>query len=93
VNDGDTSVTTWLEQLKGGDQEAAARLWDRYFRRLLGLARVRLAALRRQAAADEEDVALSAFFDFCRAARAEGYAGLRGRGNLWRVLAASVRQA
>jgi DNA-directed RNA polymerase specialized sigma24 family protein len=90
MSGGPTSITTWLEQLKRGDREAAARLWDRYFRRLLGLARARLAALPRPAAADEEDVALSAFFDFCQAVRAEDYAGLRGRADLWRVLAAFV---
>jgi DNA-directed RNA polymerase specialized sigma24 family protein len=90
MSDVHTSITTWLEQLKRGDSEAAARLWDCYLRRLLGLARARLAPLRRQATADEEDVALSAFFDFCRAVRAAGYAGLRGRDDLWRVLAAFV---
>jgi RNA polymerase sigma factor (sigma-70 family) len=90
MNDNPTSVTAWLERLKDGDEEAAARLWDRYFRRLLGLARVRLVALRRQGAADEEDVALSAFHDFCRAARAEKYIDLHGRESLWRVLATFV---
>jgi DNA-directed RNA polymerase specialized sigma24 family protein len=90
MNDSAASVSTWLEQLKGGDEEAARLLWERYFRRLLGLARARLVALRRQGAADEEDVALSAFHDFCRAARAERYADLRDRESLWRVLATFV---
>jgi DNA-directed RNA polymerase specialized sigma24 family protein len=84
------SVSIWLERLKDGNEEAAAWLWDRYFRRLLGLARARLANLRRQGMADEEDVVLSAFNDFCRAARSEGYAELRGRESLWRVLARFV---
>ncbi len=87
---GEDSVSIWLERLKEGNQEAAVWLWDRYFRRLLGLARARLANLRRQGMADEEDVALSAFHDFCRAARTEGYAELHGRESLWSVLARFV---
>ena len=57
----DGSVSTWLERLKDGNEQAATWLWDRYFRRLLGLARARLANLRRQGMADEEDVALERF--------------------------------
>jgi DNA-directed RNA polymerase specialized sigma24 family protein len=90
MSDQAASVSIWIERLKDGDEEAAARLWDLYFRRLLGLARARLAGLRRQGAADEEDVVLSAFHDFCRAARGERYAELHGRGDLWRVLARFV---
>jgi DNA-directed RNA polymerase specialized sigma24 family protein len=90
MSDGGASVSTWLERLRDGDEEAAARLWDRYFRRLLGLARKRLAPLRRKGAADEEDVALSAFNDFCLAVRAEKFGGLRGRQGLWRLLATFV---
>jgi DNA-directed RNA polymerase specialized sigma24 family protein len=90
MSDGTTSITTWLEQLKRGDQEAATHLWKCYFRRLLGLARARLVTLRRRGAADEEDVAQSAFNDFCRAAQSEDYVELRGREDLWRVLAAFV---
>jgi DNA-directed RNA polymerase specialized sigma24 family protein len=84
------SISTWLERVKEGDEDAAARLWERYFRRLLGLARARLVALRRQAAADEEDVVLSAFNDFFGAVRADKYADLHGRNDLWRVLATFV---
>jgi hypothetical protein len=61
------SVTHWLNLLKAGDSAAARPLWERYFRRLVGLARTRLRGAPRQAA-DEEDVALSAFDSFCRAA-------------------------
>jgi RNA polymerase sigma factor (sigma-70 family) len=90
MSDKTASVSTWIERLKEGDEEAAARLWDRHFRRLLGLARARLAALRRQGAADEEDVVQSAFKDFIQAVRAERYPDLHGRDSLWRVLAAFV---
>src|SRR6185312_13453068 len=61
------SVTYWLAQLRAGVQDAAQPLWERYFQRLVGLARIRLQGAPRRAA-DEEDVALSAFGSFCRGA-------------------------
>jgi RNA polymerase sigma factor (sigma-70 family) len=90
MGDSNPSISTWLERVKQGDEDAAARLWTRYFRSVLGLARARLAALRRKGAADEEDVVLSAFNDFFRAVRSDKYAELHGRNDLWRVLATFV---
>jgi DNA-directed RNA polymerase specialized sigma24 family protein len=79
------SVTIWLDQLKAGDPAAAKPLWDGYFARLVGLARQRLKAGPR-AAADEEDVALSAFDSFCRAAAGGRFPRLDDRDDLWHVL-------
>ena len=90
MSESSLSVSTWLERLKQGDEGAAALLWECYFRPLLALARKRLVPLRRRGAADEEDVALSAFHDFCREVRAARYADLHGRESLWRVLAVFV---
>ena len=59
------SVTRWLGQLRAGDAAAAQPLWERYVRRLVGLARKKLHG-RPSRAADGEDVALSAFDSFCR---------------------------
>jgi len=81
----DGSVTIWLEQLKAGDPEAASPLWQAYFSRLMAVARNRLRAAPR-AAADEEDVALSAFDSFCRGAEAGRFPRLDDRDDLWRVL-------
>jgi DNA-directed RNA polymerase specialized sigma24 family protein len=81
------SVTQWLDRLKAGDPAAAAPLWDRYFPRLVELARRRLAGCPR-GAADEEDVALSAFDSFCRNAEAGRFPELSDRESLWRLLAA-----
>jgi hypothetical protein len=36
------SVSRWIAQLKAGDHAAAEGLWDRYFRRLVTLARRQL---------------------------------------------------
>ncbi len=81
----DESVTHWLGQLKAGDPAAAGPLWQRYFPKLVALARNRLANFPR-GVADEEDVALSAFDSFCRDAAAGRLPQLDDRDDLWRVL-------
>jgi DNA-directed RNA polymerase specialized sigma24 family protein len=78
-------VTIWLEQLKAGDPAAVKPLWDGYFTRLVALARARLRSLPR-AAADEEDVALSAFDSFCRGVGEGRFPRLDDRDDLWQVL-------
>ncbi len=83
--DDDDTVTHWVEQLKGGDRDALQPLWERYFRRLVALARGRLQGLPRQAA-DEEDVALSAFNSFWKAAEAGRFPQLNDRDDLWQLL-------
>jgi DNA-directed RNA polymerase specialized sigma24 family protein len=82
----DDTVTDWVRRLQQGDADAAQNLWERYFRRLVGLARVRLAGLPRRAAADEEDVALSAFDSFCRGSEQGRFPRLQDRDELWRLL-------
>jgi DNA-directed RNA polymerase specialized sigma24 family protein len=79
------SVTHWLQQLQAGDQTAAQELWNRYFERLVGLARSKLRGASRRAA-DEEDVALSAFESFCRGAEQGRFPRLHDRDNLWGLL-------
>jgi DNA-directed RNA polymerase specialized sigma24 family protein len=81
----DESVTEWIDQLRVGDPAAAQHLWERYFRRLVRLARDRLGGVRR-AAADEEDIALSAFDSFCRAVEQGRFPQLQDRDGLWRLL-------
>jgi DNA-directed RNA polymerase specialized sigma24 family protein len=85
----DDPVTLWIRQLSTeGNQgeDAARRLWEQYFHRLVGLARVRLQGRVRRGAADEEDVALSAFDSFCRGAAGGRFAELQDRHGLWRLL-------
>ena len=81
----DGSVTHWLGALKAGDAAAAQHLWERYFDRLVRLARAKLGAMPR-GAADEEDVALSAFHSFCQGAARGRFPRLDDRDNLWRLL-------
>jgi DNA-directed RNA polymerase specialized sigma24 family protein len=82
------SVTRWIDELKAGDPQAARELWDRYFARLVSLARARLrrAAHRGSADADEEDAALSAFDSFCRGVSEGRFARLNDRDDLWQLL-------
>jgi RNA polymerase sigma factor (sigma-70 family) len=84
VNTGN-SVTQWISALKQGDQAAAQGLWEAYFRRLVSLARARLRDAPRRIA-DEEDVALGAFYSFCRGARAGRFPRLDDRNDLWQIL-------
>jgi DNA-directed RNA polymerase specialized sigma24 family protein len=79
------SVSSWIDHLKAGDHGAAQPLWERYFLRLARLARAKLPEGRRRAA-DEEDVALSAFDSFFRGAKAGRFPQLADREDLWRLL-------
>jgi DNA-directed RNA polymerase specialized sigma24 family protein len=79
------SVTVWLGQLLQGDPDAADRLWERYFRRLQGLARVKLPTeLKNNAHA--EDIALDAFASLWRGTQKGQFPQLASRDQLWRLL-------
>jgi DNA-directed RNA polymerase specialized sigma24 family protein len=79
------SVTALVERIKAGDHEAAGLLWQRYYPRLVSLARKRLQAAPRRVA-DEEDAALSAFNSFCRRAEQGKFPDLKDRDGLWALL-------
>lgn len=79
------SVTCWLDASQAGDPAAAQRLWERYFLRLVGLARNKLRDSPRRSG-DDEDVALSAFDSFFRSAEKGRFPQLTDRDGLWRLL-------
>jgi DNA-directed RNA polymerase specialized sigma24 family protein len=79
------SVTYWIDQLKAGDRAAAQPLWEGYFQQLVLRTRQKLAGAPRRAS-DEEDVALSAFASFCRAAAQGRFPQLHDRDDLWHLL-------
>jgi RNA polymerase sigma factor (sigma-70 family) len=87
------SVTLWLSQVKEGDRAAVHQLLDRYFHRLVGLARSRFQG--RPALIDyDEDVALSAFNSLCLGAERGRFPDLVDRDDLWRLLAVmTIRKA
>jgi DNA-directed RNA polymerase specialized sigma24 family protein len=87
------SITHCIQLLKAGERTAAQQLWERYFQRLVGLARAHLQGTPRRAA-DEEDVALSAFESVYQRAERGQFPRLDDRDDLWQLLAVvTVRKA
>ncbi len=79
------SITHWLLQLRSGNRNAAQPIWEKYFCRLVRLARIQLNRTSRRVA-DEEDVVICAFDSFCRGAEHGKFPKLDDRTDLWRVL-------
>ncbi|MCP4194137.1 MAG: RNA polymerase subunit sigma-70 [Planctomycetaceae bacterium] len=75
----------WIDQLKHGESVAANAVFERYFDRLVGHARQKLLGVS-GGMADEEDVALSAFDSFCRAAQRGRFPDLKDRDGILRLL-------
>lgn len=87
------SITGLLKRLTEGDREAVRPLWQRYYPRLVALARKKLHGSARRVA-DEEDAALSAFDSFCRRAEQGHFPDLEDRDGLWTLLVVlTVRKA
>jgi DNA-directed RNA polymerase specialized sigma24 family protein len=79
------NITRWIDGLKAGDQEAARKLWEGYFHKLVGLVERKL-PVQSGRVFDGEDVALSAFKSFCFGVAEERFPDLNDRGNLWAIL-------
>jgi DNA-directed RNA polymerase specialized sigma24 family protein len=81
------SVTRWIAEMKDGQTAAVQPLWERYFARMVELARVRLRSSRhKDAGSDEEDAALSAFDSLCAGLARGRFPNLADRDDLWRLL-------
>jgi DNA-directed RNA polymerase specialized sigma24 family protein len=89
------SVSLWIGGLKTGDAEAARKLWERYFDRLVHLTRDKLRAVRSVGGdQDEEDVALSTINSVCLGAVNGKFPRLGDRDDLWALLVViSARKA
>src|SRR5437016_2070667 len=86
------SVTFWINRLKAGERDAASqRLWEGHFEKLVRQARARLGNSPGRSE-DAEDVALSAFDSFVRAAEANRFPQLDDRDNLWAILLTITRR-
>jgi DNA-directed RNA polymerase specialized sigma24 family protein len=79
------SVTGWIAGLKGGDEEAAQRILERYFDQIVDVARRRI-GIGQLEVADEEDVAIEAFASVFKAAALGRLTSLRDRYELWGLL-------
>lgn len=84
------SVTSWVRLARSGDDEAARKLWERYFQRIVDLARGRLGASH--AAFDEEDVALSSFDRVLRALRFKLVDAPADRYEFWGLLRLNLQR-
>jgi DNA-directed RNA polymerase specialized sigma24 family protein len=80
------SITHWIGVLKGGDGRAAAPLFERYYERIVALARARLRGAGGPIA-DEEDAAVSVFVDLFVGAPLGKFPLLDDRDDLWGLLA------
>jgi len=78
------SVTFWIEAAKQGDEEAAQKLFNRYFELLVVLSRNRVPRKRR--VEDEEDAAIEAMYAFLAGASAGKYPNATDRESLWPLL-------
>jgi RNA polymerase sigma factor (sigma-70 family) len=78
------SITTWLDGIKARQDDAAQELWNRYFARLVPLARHHLRGFGRET--DEEDVALSALKSAMLGVQAGRFPDLNDRTGLWPLL-------
>ncbi len=86
------STTHWVLELQAGNRQAARELWERYYRRLVGFARKKLNARYTGTITDEDDVALSAFASFYRAAEQGRFPRLADGNDLWRLLIAITQR-
>lgn len=87
------SITMLLGGLKAGDPNALPGLWDRYFERLVDLARWKLRARPPGAVSDEEDVALQVLDTFQRGVKRGKFPRLDDRNDLWRLLVVMTARA
>jgi DNA-directed RNA polymerase specialized sigma24 family protein len=78
-------VSLWIERIKAGDQDAAAKLWATYYDRLIRLVCHRMRGAKRRVS-DEEDVVARAFETFFRRAKAESFPKLHDPDDLWQLL-------
>jgi hypothetical protein len=79
------SVSGLIERLKRDDSQTASELWQRFFDRLLSLARARLRGSPDHSI-DEHDNLISVFERFFQAVKENRFARLNDRDDLWQIL-------
>ncbi len=83
------SISRYIDGLRDGDEQAAQKVWERFFERLMALANQKLKASPRKAM-DEEDVVQQAFAEFFVQVRQGRFPKLDDRNDLWQILAMLV---
>ncbi len=84
------SVSIWVNNLKGGDADAAQQLWGRYFQKLVKQAQAKLRDCPPQGT-DAEDIAVSVFESLWRGSQEGRFEDVRNRDELWWLLLAITR--
>jgi len=86
-------VSQWMLHLAEGDADAAQKIWNDYFGKLVRLARRKLEGVPRRDS-DEEDVALSAMNSFYQGLTQHKFDHIHNRDDLWKLLVTiTVRKA
>ncbi len=80
------SVSIWIEEMKDGDDDAAAKLWERYFEPLIQRAARRLNNSRAGRVVSPEDAVVDVFTSLFERLRQGKYPDLLDRHGLWRLL-------
>lgn len=79
------SVSQWIDQVKGDNQEAAQRLYERYLQRLAEEVHRKIRGSSRRIT-DKENIAHTAIANFLVQIRAGSFPQVANRYDLWRVL-------
>lgn len=87
----DESVRQIIREVKTGDEDAINAIWDRCFPEMVRQAGQKLAS-KGVRIADGEDVAISVFESFCRAAQNGRFPDLHDNDGLWRLLSTMTRR-
>lgn len=80
-----TSISEWIVGVKQRDERAAQQIWNRYYEKLVQLAKTKLQGVRFPTE-DAEDVAAMAINEFYRGAQESRYPNVRDRKSLWPLL-------
>lgn len=81
----DHSISVWLNSLEHNDDEAAREIWNKFHKRLIGVAMKRLRGSPNRGA-DADGVVNEAFASFFRRFENGNYPNLKDRDGLWRLL-------
>ena len=83
--DAEVEFITWIDRLATGDEAAVSLFWERYFERLIRMAKKKFETLPRRAM-DEEDVALSAMNSVLRGIQQGQFVHLQDSQAIWKLL-------
>jgi DNA-directed RNA polymerase specialized sigma24 family protein len=84
------SITILFQELQDGDAQAAAKLWTRFFERLVDFARGEMQNTNRRVS-DEEDIACGVMTALCRRADQGCLPTIENRDDLWHLLLSWTR--